>query len=362
MKTIFNIILIILILTLTSCSKKDNFRSLKLLAKESTPLEGSVLSCDSLIWSSCIVGYFDNKLITRIYSLGDVFIVYDYKDDRIEQTGSFGREGSGPFEIIQRAECYYDRESKLFYIFDIKNNDIVKSYMIDASDINNLFNIKMWKELNFPQFEKSSWKTFIPLSDSIFIALGGNYDNSNLLSTINLNNGTMTELNIKFPQDKMDVKPFIKRQVYHEGGLLKRPSGNRFLYYCTNLGNYAEIITLNDDMSVIQENIANDFPVYKTAPDGINLESDMKTLRGMEVYITDNYVYLLPNFRNKTEYSEDDYYNHSEYLFIYDWNGNFIKSYHLNIPIRCFIVDENDSYILGSSEIMEEVSIIKYPL
>lgn len=62
-----------------------------------------------------------------------------------------------------------------------------------------------------------------------------------------------------------------------------------------------------------------------------------------DLAVTNNHVYALYSGRTFKEHQLS--YRESEYLFVYDWNGEKIKSCHLDIPISCFCIDEKEKKI-----------------
>ena len=357
----------VILLACISC-KESSRQNIKSLSEKYTELKGVTLTCDSVLLSPRIVSFFNNNIVTLRYSGEYIFTVYHVDNNQIKEIGSFGKIGIGPNEFSGIVSCYFDQVHNSFYIFNI--NDInVESYQIDLSYVANLFNVNTWKKIPVPSFEKTYWRSFTPVSDSLLIALGGNIDKMNLLSIIDLKTKSMKELAIPFPQDGIDVAPLTKRFVYNSGELLKRPSANQFLYYCKNWGNYAEIITLEDGKPVHRKIISEDYPIYRTAANGIDSQSDKGTLMGMISYVTNKYIYIMPDFRNKEEYLNNNknknYPNdHLDMMYIFDWEGQFVKLYKLSKPIGCFVVTPDDSFILGSCDDFKsgDLSIEKFQL
>lgn len=193
------------------------------------------------------------------------------------------------------------------------------------------------------------------MSDSLYIATGGHFEGENLLSILNLKTNRIDKINIQYPEDKNDSPLLIKRSVYREGELLRRPSGNQFLYCCSNWGNYTEIITMDKrNKAVSRKIIAKDYPLYTTEPDGLNGKSLNNTLMGITASVTEKYIYLLPNLLTKKEFLDKtikrDYPpEYCNILYQFNWNGDFVHSYKLDKSIKNFIVHSSDKYIIGGS-------------
>ncbi len=66
------------------------------------------------------------------------------------------------------------------------------------------------------------------------------------------------------------------------------------------MGNYAEIITLDSQAYISDRKvIADHFPIYKTAPDGLNPFYENESLTGLYSYVTDQRIYLMQTPYNK---------------------------------------------------------------
>lgn len=353
MKKIF---FLLLVMILASCQKKPEVnRDLKLLNTNIISLSATELLSDSIIESANIVAHFESYIIVRHYA-ENIFTIYNYNsnNNNIEQMGSFAKKGVGPNEFSGAAECVYDKRTGKLYLFDIKGGNNVKAYEVNSASLDNIFTEDRWQPIHFPKLDKTFITTFTPLSDTVFVALGGDMESTNLLSMVFLSNDSIGQVDFDFPSDGINVKPITKRFVYNYGRLLKHPFSNRFLYYCTNWGNYAEIVTFENKELVSSREIVANYPLYKVSPNGIESESEMQTLMGMESYVTDEYIYLLPNLRTKEEYIKENHEriypsNHSNVIYTFDWEGNHVRTYRLDKSIREFVVSPNNSYLLASS-------------
>ena len=362
MVKLINLVFFILLLSNSCTNKVEKKSDLRSLASEYIEVNGTIISNDSIIESANIVAFFEDKIITRIY--GDyIFTVYQYNEinDSLKYFGNFGKRGNGPFEFSGPVECFYDEEHSQLYLSDLQGNNI-KSYKIDLNSVDNLFKTETWKIITMPVIEKSFLTSLIPIENNSFIALGGNLERKNLLSLVNYEAGTIEDLDVFYPDDGVNVEPVTKRFVYNNGQLLKRPSTNDFIYYCTNWGNYVQMIK-NTGERIVQNSIVTNYPQYKLSSDGIQFESEMQTLMGMRSYVTDKYIYLLPNFKTKKEFLAEENSNsqysgfHMDKIYVFDWDGNYIRAYQLQVPIMQHIVMD-DKYIIGTSVDPESGDIV----
>lgn len=104
-------------------------------------------------------------------------------------------------------------------------------------------------------------------------------------------------------------------------------------------------------------------PKFKTGTDSnlpaIVYEGTNKTAF-CSIASTDKYVYVSYSGRSY-ETHKNEAVNECEYVLVYDWNGNPVKYYHLDIPLFDFSLDAVNNVIYGIS-IQSEGMIIKYDL
>ncbi len=345
-----------ILIFLFSCTSGNKEKKLQDLSQNPIELKASLLQCDSTIWSTRIVESIDDKIITLGYSSDKIFQVYQLDKNNLKSIGSFGKKGNGPKEFPVAADCYYDSHNKALSIFS-RSANIIKCYKVDLSSIENLYHSEIWKTIDIKCAERDGylWKKIVPLSDSLYIAAGGHFEGNNLLSMLDIKTNRIDKINIQYPDDKNDSPLLIKRSVYMEGALLRRSNSNQFLYCCSNWGNYAEIITMDNlNRPIRRQIITKDYPLYTTAPDGLNGKSLDNTLMGITASVTEQCIYLLPNFLTKKEFLDKavkrDYPSgYCNILYQFNWDGDFIRSYKLDKPIRNFIVNSSNKYIIGSS-------------
>lgn len=331
--------------------KTNSLREIKTNFKQ---IENITLKCDSTVWSPRIVGFYKNNIITRMYSADNIFYPYQINGSDVIANKPFGKSGSGPNEIKNSAELFYDETKEIFYMFDVLGS-IVDFYTLKVDSIEELSNLNRWNKHSLPNKPKYVWKMLLPLSDTLLIGIGGATNNNDLMSKVNIKTKIINGFGVELPNDGVKADDIVKRYVYNDGELLKRPSSNQYLYYCTNWGNYAEILTLDKQNNLKNRKIIADvYPDYTTHEDGMNRKSLPKNLMGMRAYSTESYIYILPNFKNREDFfarSEDDDYpsRYSNKLYKFEWDGNFVEAYTLSKPINYFVIDPQDKFLIGMS-------------
>jgi len=348
MKNYIYLLSLICIYVCISCSSPNNKKTKKL--SENTvgkmQLKSIPLLNDSIIWNSKIIDFIDNRLIIESQNSDMVYSVFFYSNNKFHKEGDFGKKGQGPYEMLF-PNCTVDKQKECIYLYDTQNSK--KFYEINSKFFFDIYNQETWKEIHFPYVKESQlWQTFISIENNTFIGLGGIMNRNNMLSVIYPEKNKITELYVDFPEDGIVSKSLTKRLVYNNGNILKRPFIDYYLLYYCEEGQYAEIISLDDQMNVKNRKpIVNNYPIYEIRSDGINLKYIRKEFNGLKSYVTDKYIYLLP-FSYSTKNNYKGYPNgYSDFLYVYDWDGNFIQSYKLDKPIATFVVDESNSFIIA---------------
>ncbi|WP_158712912.1 BF3164 family lipoprotein [Parabacteroides pacaensis] len=359
---------ILFIFTCLSCSFNEKKSALeKLKEVNNIEVNGSVLQNDSIIWSSQLVDLIDNRLIIQNFSTDYAFSVFHIENDKVIKENDLIQNGNGPYEMIYPV-YFADKAAQCIYFYDV-NGVKINMYKIDIYPFSNLYQKQNWHNINIPSPKNYFWSTngaFATMRDSSCILLGGSLFKTNMLSLVTPDK-RIIDTDIIFPKDKCDAEPIIKRQVYNNGGIKKKATGNQFLYYCLS-GNYAEIISFDDANKVTRKVIVNDLPIYTITKDGINPIGTDTNLRGLKAYTTNNYIYIMPYpLRRKDFIGKDDYKGYPTYynneLYVFNWNGDFVKSYTFDKLIDTFVVPEDDSCIFGVTiDSNNDYRIIKFIL
>jgi hypothetical protein len=136
------------------------------------------------------------------------------------------------------------------------------------------------------------------------------------------------------------------------GKLKKRPhSEGDYLYYSNIYGNYAEIIHIDHTMQITQRKaFLNAYPKYQVAEDGLNPIAQEGDLGGLDAFVTAERIYVMPFFSSPKPKKEGYPRGYNDEVFIFDWKGNFIKSYQLDKPVHTyFVVDEKRNALIAST-------------
>lgn len=360
---------LIFVLICIACSSNRQESCLERLKQvNNIKISGSVLENDSIIWGDRLIDIIHDKLIIQNVNTDYTFTFFTLKDNELIKDKELIQNGNGPYEMIYPA-CFVDKATECIYFYDI-NGANINIYKVNASSPDDMYQTQNWSKHTILSLTNYFWSmngAFATLGDSSYVLLGGSLFKNNMLCVVQGTENKIVDTGISFPSDNSGAEPIVKRQLYNNGGIRKKTIGDQFLYYCLE-GNYAEIITFESPGKAIRKVIVSDLPNYTTAENGINPKGNENNLRGLKTYTTNNYIYIMPYpLRHKDFIGKNDYkgypthYNNDIYVF--DWDGNFVKSYTLNKLVCGFVVDEDDTYILGSTiDEKGEYRILKFIL
>lgn len=363
-------IVYLIILIITSCSS-SNKRTTELVLKneqnekafELTPLEGGFLTPDTDIPLGNIVDLIGDHIIISSHRTPNAFKVFQIKGDSLITTGEFLKRGEGPFEMIQPF-AFYNRPEKRLYIYD-HAGQIRSIYSIELQNIHNLYETSNWKEIQVPVIEDyflGSWMRKV--GDNSFLILGSKVRSREMLSKIDLTRNSISELNCPYPEQDgtFNMSPIVKQTVYLTGVIERHPKSDKIVYACES-GKYAEIIDLTNP-EINRTLMLATYPKYIT-DDGLNKTFLEDCLRGIQVRVTEKYIYLLPYPLTKGEVRRDmsykGYPNYcSDELLVFNWEGKFAKKYIFDTPIYSFVVDESDCSLYAATvDLKEDNEIMK---
>lgn len=360
---------LIFIFICISCSSNNQESSLDQLKQlNNIKIYGSVLENDSIIWGENLIDIVNNKLIIQNFKTNFAFTTFTINGNKLVKDKDLIQKGNGPYEMIYPS-CFVDKIFNNIYFYDINGANIT-IYKTNTIPSDNIYNTKNWSKQIISSPNNYFWsmnETLSTMGDSVYVLLGGSLFKENMFTILQIAENNFIDTDISFPSDNCDAEAIIKRQIYNNGGIRKRPYSDKYLYYCSE-GNYAEIISFENINKVTRKVIINDLPTYTTAENGINPKGDENNLRGLKTYTTDQYIYIMPyplrhkDFIGKVDYKGyPTYYNNDIYVF--SWDGNFIKSYTLDKLINTFVVSDDNAYILGiTTEKDDDYRIYKFAL
>lgn len=145
--------------------------------------------------------------------------------------------------------------------------------------------------------------------------------------------------------------------------LFKNELLDRYLYVCGE-GEYMETFTISDNTLTDRSAICTIYPEYEMGEDKMNYKLKPDDInRGFSVAVTHDFIYAKPKefdifmLREGATYKGYPCYFNDK-IDVYDWQGNFIKRYELDIPVLSFVVDEKNETLYASSYELESGGMI----
>ena len=343
---------IFIIVLLTSCSFSERSNNI-LKDKRNTDmdvakLKSIALDSDSIIWGFVIEDFFENYFIVLEINNNDCYSIYDLVGTNLKYKGSFLKKGNGPNEMMHPS-CFSD--DKLFFVYDY--NSMVKSIVtIPHDEICNFFDASIWNKIEMPKMNQYLiFPSLSKMNDSIFVIAGSKINENNILSSINIDAMEINKLKYLIPlEDNFNTSNIAKQMVYCDAKIMRQPRGNKLLYIC-NSGRFSKILSFVNNEVSKETSLLNIYPKY-FSKDGYNIHFENECLRGMLAKVTQNKIYLMEipltkeDIKIQKQYKGFPNYFNDE-LYVYDWDGNLLKKYILDIPICSFAIDEKNNCFYG---------------
>jgi hypothetical protein len=291
------------------------------------------------------------------------------KGDSLNVYDRFLTKGNGPYEVNVFASVY-NKETQTLSFFE-NQGTLTKGYQVDMKTKNGIHDKSTWRIFDFsPISDLCIGHSFVYVSDTLLLSIGGRFYSKELLTLINLNNCKLTYPLDFWPDDGFEENNVVKQGVYSNSArVFKNTKLNKYLYVA-GMGKYMEIFSIEDKQITHRLPICKIYPQYKAAADGLNYRTGEEEVnRGFYVYTTDSLIYAGPveytleMLRSGQSFEGYDLY-YGKIINVYDWNGNLIKRYETDIPFHTFVVDEGNNflYVVTHDLETEESLIRKYKL
>ena len=331
-----NIRNLLLILTLFqfSCSQKSSNWGTELVFEFSEMIEHQKLNIDS----SVICGFaLDMEIIDSLLVVED-FLMQDnainvYNVHSGEVVYRLGFTGRGPGEIVDPSFNISTSEN-IIQLFEPNLKKLIEYYLIN-NDTPRI------SEYYIPYSKINGFVMEVVKVNDHFICMGKNQDfdfnRFIVLDTLyNIEYGTG-----KYPElvEKLSISE-IQDILYYVCHIALKPDKKRVAF-----GSYIGAVLEIFDISGIEENIKN-INTIKIYPPIFKFTNRLiwydETIIGFEdLFATDNFIYALLNGSIGSEYQ------YPKSICVFDWNGNPIKRYITDVPLRSFAVDEPSKVIFA---------------
>lgn len=307
-------------------------------------LRGEIMKIDTL-WKPVRIWSYDSSLVTvDLYS--DYFVqIYDSKTG-IKKAENVAR-GVGPNELLNCWTLQFNQDR--VWAFDMQQariNAYILSDFIEKSSVSPITSIKF----------NGAPTSAVALSDGTFLCSDLS-DTENLVTHYDAYGNKDDKLKIGYPQLKRDDihenlnKRFWENRIYHN------PYNEKTVVFYT----YADLIDIYDSDMQLEHRIQGPDCFIPTLGyrqvDGhdfayiIPEQTKFAYLFGV---LTDTEIWALYYGVSPQKGSEKQHT-----VFVFDYQGNPLRHYELDIPITYFGVDSKAKCIYGLSEQPEPV-IVKY--
>ncbi|MBR5277466.1 MAG: hypothetical protein IKU35_10090 [Bacteroidaceae bacterium] len=343
-KYLYISIIAILCMIYTSCQKEKNIVINKSTIEfDKFHLEDSLFfttieakDVDSVLYNPKKILYHKNHLFVQDFKSGEGKHIKLFSLNDCKTIASFANYGNGPEELLACDMCILNNN---LWLYDLSQNTI--HYVNIDSILNNKFKLCKYNLNN------GNYYSFAMLNDSILLGTNNiNSDNKisyeNILTSSVVRKGIYDYYNenISLPALNDAARCYIKCN----------PKTNEIalLYRYTDL---LEIYMPNGDFKCSSYGPErSDIMIHPTAERANKTKETKKAF--VNTYVTSQYIYALYSGAKK---GEENWANGTQ-LFVYSWNGEPIKKYHLSQPIYTFSVDE-DKKILYSYSLNEDTFI-----
>lgn len=300
----------------------------------------NILYCDSSIF------VFDAKSDNSLFHLVDLteldsVSVYD-----------FGEKGQGGNEFIMPSDFQIVADT-IIGVYDINKQTL---HCINTAEIKN-------QVYHYPVLVKdtiSGSMKIIPTIFDTFVTLGI-YDDC-MFKLWGKNISGVKKYG-EFPyrdKDEQQIENRLRGMAY-QGCMQANISRDKFIYAAFS----AEILYFyritNNDICLIKK-YEFSYPTYKTQVEGGGISAPMASTNNftfISVCTSDKYVYALYSGKNFKDEGLNSFTGKSVYVF--DWNGNPVMKYELNIAASVIAVDNRDDNLYAFSN-MPDPTLLKFEL
>lgn len=290
---------------------------------------------DSLATIEGLVCDKENLVVYDLHS-GDSYTLFDKNTG--EYITRFGTIGQGPGEIP--SGCYGYLLKKNFSVFDDQMR-IVMKYNLDSLRNNNekVYPMRLAK-YKMPNVQISR---LIAIDDSTFFC-AGTYKSKYQYILFDKNSKILA-YGIEVYNAADSAFNMYTRYLANQGDLVLRPGKNMFAY-SVNFSSNLDIIEIVNGKIELKKSLRLGDPIYKSMSNGIYQSVDLtedSQVGYINLSATDRYIYAL--------YSDKKIYENgrkSNTILVFDWEGNAVKKYSLDVDAYYIAIDEVDQTIFAA--------------
>lgn len=329
----------IIVLSFVACSQPQKGGMIDSMFTQTDSIFHSVLNAHEHLWGTPFAMQYIDSLIF-VYdekSESGLFHLYDIKNDTVTD---FGRKGQGKNEFIMPMEFQICNDTTAT-IFDYANKNL---YCYNPKNI-------IEGELSFSICYKDTFPTTVKLFKTKYNTVLDFGFHENCMFMLKQMNGKIIKKSKEFPYRDMNEKRIDNRLrgMAYQGILRNNPSNDKFIY-ATNSADIIYFYKIDSmDVTPIRKYEFN-YPGYKPVQ-GNNSRSAPISTQNIKTFIdgtaTDKYVYVL--YSGKCFKDAGLRAFEGNVIYVFDWNGDAVKKYLLDIPVFRICVDKKGNTIYAFS-------------
>jgi len=250
----------------------------------------------------------------------------------------FGKIGNGPGEFTVPTQFSFGTGNS--HDIGIYNKRLFGYTELKLDSL--MLNPEYIPQANFHNFDFNHYGLF-RVNDDTFLGLGY-FKNRYVLSG---QTGNIISSTGKYPfQDELGEFTTNQLAYAYQGTLAFHPDGKKFVFATHSSANF-EIAEVVDDSVVVHFISHMEKPIFSTSdPEGYDVDFDPESNIGyVDAKATEKYIYLL-YFGNSRKDIVDKGLDGARNIFVFDWDGNPIKNFTLDIGLSNIDVWK-DSLIIG---------------
>lgn len=265
--------------------------------------------------------------------------------------GMFGAKGQGPDDFIHPTSLKSMGHGR-FSCYDSSKREL--SIVTFSQDNGKMGVSRLFKGDDFMTFD------VVPLSEKLFIVNG---ETDGAMFALVDKDGKVLSVSDEYPykDDAEKDIPVRFRAMAYQGSL--RVNSNGYFAYAMSSAKQVHLYKVeNEKIKKVGEAIDGyghyepNMPyegAYGVAHDGKSPECYK------DLAVTDDYVYALYSGRTFQEYKMSSY--DCETIYVYDWTGKLVKTYHLDVPVTQFCIDEEANVIYATANVPDP-TIVRFEL
>lgn len=329
----------VLAISITSCICRKENNSMEVLRHKVIDIPGVIIGSPGGLQKK------ENSLVILDYKSDSLFHLIDIKNN--VYWGAFGSKGQGPneFNHPQNIQIYDDN----LYCYDGDKAEIKRI------EINN--EEKRIACSTFVKFEDNWSFDVIPISNQSFLANG--CFEEGMFRVINEKSETLFTI-ASYPYKDEGEKniPNKFRAMAYQGTMRMNRKGS--IAFAVAQAKLIYLYRLEGMKLIKSGEIVDSYAKYKpdsSMPRSYSVVFDGKSPECyMDLAVTDDFVYALYSGRTFKEFKMSC--SECEYIYVYDWTGNFINLYKLDVPVSRICLDESNKKIYAIANLPDPTIVV----